>query len=135
MGQPGDLLLIFADALIRSWKQITKYRSATSPASGTSPAAAGEAARSAGENSAAPASGIGGFMASGASPLITSPAPAREVARSADEGRVRKPSRQPSPVETGEGAGEHAAGELTEQLMPGVIRDERGVWIAPETED
>src|SRR5512138_1481945 len=27
MGQPGDLLLIFADALIRSWKQITKFRS------------------------------------------------------------------------------------------------------------
>jgi len=30
---------------------------------------------------------------------------------------------------------EHEAGELTEQLMPGVIRDERGVWIAPEIED
>ena len=26
MGQPGDLLLIFADALVRSWKQITKFR-------------------------------------------------------------------------------------------------------------
>jgi cyanophycin synthetase len=35
MGQPGDLLLIFADALIRSWKQITKFRSATSPAPGS----------------------------------------------------------------------------------------------------
>jgi cyanophycin synthetase len=28
MGQPGDLLLIFADALVRSWKQITKFRAA-----------------------------------------------------------------------------------------------------------
>jgi cyanophycin synthetase len=28
MGQPGDLLLIFADALTRSWKQITKFRPA-----------------------------------------------------------------------------------------------------------
>jgi cyanophycin synthetase len=28
MGQPGDLLLIFADALVRSWKQITKFRPA-----------------------------------------------------------------------------------------------------------
>jgi len=28
MGQPGDLLLIFADALIRSWKQITKFKPA-----------------------------------------------------------------------------------------------------------
>ena len=26
MGQPGDLLLIFADSLVRSWKQIIKFR-------------------------------------------------------------------------------------------------------------
>jgi cyanophycin synthetase len=26
MGQPGDLILVFADALVRSWKQITKFR-------------------------------------------------------------------------------------------------------------
>ena len=26
MGQPGDLLLIFADALTRSWKQVTKFK-------------------------------------------------------------------------------------------------------------
>jgi cyanophycin synthetase len=26
MGQPGDLLLIFADALVRSWKQVIKFR-------------------------------------------------------------------------------------------------------------
>jgi len=26
MGEPGDLLLIFADALVRSWKQIIKFR-------------------------------------------------------------------------------------------------------------
>ncbi len=140
MGQPGDLLLIFADALIRSWKQITKYKSATSPAS------AGEAARSAAEGGGAGDgySGIGGFMASGASPLITSPAPATEVARSAGEG-ARKPSPQPAPGKPGkpelvaahadEGPGAHQAGELADQLMPGVVRDERGVWIAPETED
>ncbi len=28
MGQPGDLVLIFADALVRSWKQITKFKPA-----------------------------------------------------------------------------------------------------------
>jgi cyanophycin synthetase len=28
MGEPGDLLLVFADALTRSWKQITKFRPA-----------------------------------------------------------------------------------------------------------
>jgi cyanophycin synthetase len=33
MGQPGDLLLIFADALIRSWKQITKFKPAGAPVS------------------------------------------------------------------------------------------------------
>ena len=27
MGQPGDLLLLFADALTRSWKQVTKFKS------------------------------------------------------------------------------------------------------------
>jgi len=31
MGQPGDLLLVFADALVRSWKQITKFRPAGTP--------------------------------------------------------------------------------------------------------
>ena len=29
MGQPGDLLLVFADALTRSWKQVTKFKSET----------------------------------------------------------------------------------------------------------
>ncbi len=29
MGQPGDLLLLFADALTRSWKQVTKFKAST----------------------------------------------------------------------------------------------------------
>ena len=44
MGQPGDLLLIFADALTRSWKQITKFR----PAGAAAPGAAAPAAAAAG---------------------------------------------------------------------------------------
>ncbi len=32
MGEAGDLLLIFADALVRSWKQITKFKTATGAA-------------------------------------------------------------------------------------------------------
>jgi cyanophycin synthetase len=47
MGRPGDLLLIFADALVRSWKQIIKFRPegaaevrADSPVSMTAPAVA-----------------------------------------------------------------------------------------------
>jgi cyanophycin synthetase len=44
MGQPGDLLLIFADALVRSWKQITKFRPAgTSAPSAPAPAFATDA--------------------------------------------------------------------------------------------
>jgi cyanophycin synthetase len=37
MGAPGDLLLIFADALVRSWKQITKFRPAGAPEAPTAP--------------------------------------------------------------------------------------------------
>ena len=33
MGQPGDLLLVFADTLVRSWKQIIKFRPEGTPAS------------------------------------------------------------------------------------------------------
>jgi len=38
MGQPGDLLLIFADQLVRSWKQITKFKPAGAPAAAAPPA-------------------------------------------------------------------------------------------------
>ncbi|MGO1720842.1 MAG: cyanophycin synthetase [Luteimonas sp.] len=37
MGQPGDLLLVFADALARSWKQITKFRPEGAAAAPTRP--------------------------------------------------------------------------------------------------
>jgi cyanophycin synthetase len=32
MGRAGDLLLVFADALTRSWKQITKFKPVVVPA-------------------------------------------------------------------------------------------------------
>jgi cyanophycin synthetase len=38
MGQAGDLLLVFADALTRSWKQITKFRPAGTPEPAAAPA-------------------------------------------------------------------------------------------------
>ncbi|MEN9865666.1 MAG: cyanophycin synthetase, partial [Pseudomonadota bacterium] len=42
MAQQGDLLLVFADALTRSWKQIIKFRSASAPvAREATPATAG----------------------------------------------------------------------------------------------
>ena len=40
MGQPGDLLLVFADALVRSWKQVTKFRPEGSAGATPAPAAA-----------------------------------------------------------------------------------------------
>jgi cyanophycin synthetase len=81
MGEPGDLLLIFADALVRSWKQITKFKP-----EGT---AANPAARS-----------------------PRSPAP---EAKSEDK------------FETSAAAPEFN--------MEGLIRDERGVRLAPEGDD
>jgi cyanophycin synthetase len=114
MGQPGDLLLIFADALTRSWKQIIKFR--------TSPEAPAEIVRGAGD-------GIGGF---------TAPAPTGDFAATAAVGSdpavsARSGDRagsHPSPTADGETA--HLAGE---GLLAGLIRDERGVRLAPETED
>jgi cyanophycin synthetase len=32
MGRPGDLLLVFADALVRSWKQVIYFRPEGAPA-------------------------------------------------------------------------------------------------------
>jgi cyanophycin synthetase len=100
MGQPGDLLLVFADALVRSWKQITKFR----PAGAAAPARAGE---------------NGG----------------NEV-ESLDTGRPASSLRPVAGARAGEGIGEAAAPAPTPTLnLEGLIRDERGVRFAPETED
>jgi cyanophycin synthetase len=85
MGAPGDLLLIFADALARSWKQITKFKTSTNA------------------NASAPA---------------PSPAPAITP--------------QPAPrLEPSTAAAEAAASFSLE----GLIRDERGVRVAPVSDD
>jgi cyanophycin synthetase len=75
MGRPGDLVLVFADALTRSWKQVIKFRPEGAPVARPKP----------------------------------KPAPPAEL--------------------RGEAAFEDAA------LLEGVIRDERGVRLAPEGED
>ncbi len=85
MGATGDLLLIFADALVRSWKQITKFKPV-----GSAPArAAAELAPALGEEAAPQAV----------------PAPRR------------------------------AEASAPAFSLDGLIRDERGVRLAPETED
>jgi cyanophycin synthetase len=133
MGQPGDLLLVFADALVRSWKQIIKFRAASaSPASDAivgvqhspppqpSPVAASERARpaiaaepsrragSGNGQTAVPSSGIGGFITKTPPAPLPAPEPQDEILI--------------------------FAGEASKDL-PGVIRDERGVRLAPEVDD
>jgi cyanophycin synthetase len=81
MGESGDLLLIFADALVRSWKQITKFKSV-------------------GTAAAAPA------------PRAQRPVPERVAVDKAE-----------------------VAAASPEFNMEGLIRDERGVRLAPENDD
>jgi cyanophycin synthetase len=95
MGEPGDLLLVFADALVRSWKQITKFKPASAALSASS-AATGQVGRGPGE---------------GLAPMPNS-------------------SPQPTPVAVVDGAERPSALNLD-----GLIRDERGIRYAPETED
>ena len=106
MGQPGDLLLIFADALTRSWKQITKFRPQGAPA--TQPAEASRAAMAA-------SNGLHGASGSGVSPphggAATAPPPG-----AAAEARM-------------------LARDDTAYNIESLIRDERGVRLAPEAED
>ncbi|MGH8254114.1 MAG: cyanophycin synthetase [Steroidobacteraceae bacterium] len=101
MGAPGDLVLIFADALVRSWKQITKFRPAGAPAPRASQ-----------------------FAAS----LADDPAPGLAGAPSATAAAAHAPGGFASTARAGES---HAA----ELGLEGLIRDERGVRLAPETED
>ena len=85
MGAAGDLVLIFADSLVRSWKQITKFKSA-----------------------------------GGAAPQAV----ARSPAAIEEEGVV-----------TGASAPKTAEGSAMPFSLENLIRDERGVRLAPEGED
>jgi cyanophycin synthetase len=87
MGAPGDLLLVFADALVRSWKQITKFKPAGSPPART-------------PDQFAPSMGDDAVIPAARAPVPHSP--------------------------------EAAAADFS---LEGLIRDERGVRLAPEIED
>ncbi len=84
MGAPGDLLLVFADALVRSWKQITKFKPVGVPLPRSAPQ----------------------FAADGEDLVLATPNAARA-------------SEAPG----------------TDYGAEGLIRDERGVRLAPEIED
>jgi cyanophycin synthetase len=88
MGQPGDLVLIFADALVRSWKQITKFKP------------------------------VGAAV-----PQPVAPAPVTTLPRAG--AAEPKSNGSMAPAEA-----------MTPNLsLEGIIRDERGIRMAPEGED
>jgi cyanophycin synthetase len=99
MGETGDLLLIFADALVRSWKQITKFK----PSSAASTPSVSYSAAAASRSNAAGATGNGSGAGAGAGLELGSSVAA-----------------QTTPFEF---------------RLEGLIRDERGVRMAPESDD
>jgi cyanophycin synthetase len=115
MGREGDLLLVFADALVRSWKQVTKFR--MEGASYSSPA--GEQADGLEKQGAAPEPK--------ASPRVS--------ASDGQDGRTAlSSSTGPAVGEAGRGLAE--GGPVSAAFnRDGLIRDERGVRVAPETDD
>ena len=112
MGRQGDLLLVFADALVRSWKQVTKFR--MQGASYSSPA--GEPAAVPGDAASAGTSGLRGAMPDSL------------------ESEVPPRARRPAPGELDRNPAD-AATDLAALNLDGLIRDERGVRFAPESDD
>jgi cyanophycin synthetase len=97
MGEPGDLVLIFADALVRSWKQITKFKPSGAPA-------------------AQPA-----LHPAKAPSFASSPSPTNGNANASG---------------TANAGGTAAAAEVAADFnLEGLIRDERGIRMAPESDD
>jgi cyanophycin synthetase len=97
MGEPGDLLLIFADALVRSWKQITKFKPESAAATRSVAQSAAPAARPRAHITEATGNGSGAGLELGSS--VTAPT---------------------APLDFS---------------LEGLIRDERGVRMAPESDD
>ena len=103
MGEAGDLVLIFADALVRSWKQITKFKP-----SGTVPQSASRAAS----------------------------APASHAASTTGMAAGRPAAAKGKGTATGANGGSAMGAEAAPEFnLEGLIRDERGIRMAPEGED
>jgi cyanophycin synthetase len=107
MGEPGDLVLIFADALVRSWKQITKFK----PSGAAAAQAAVLPASPAGASTAPPPPATAKPNGSGAA----------NAAAAAGAGGRRDPAQ--------------AAEVPPDFNLEGLIRDERGIRMAPESDD
>jgi cyanophycin synthetase len=113
MGQPGDLLLVFADALTRSWKQVTKFKSA------------GGAAGAAGSLVACPLPA--------AAPAAAPGAPAEPATTIAAKAAASPAQRSPAGGPTED---EGPALALPADLeAAGFVRDERGLRYVGEAAD
>jgi len=97
MGEPGDLLLIFADALVRSWKQITKFKPSAAPSTRPVLHSAAPPSRANGKEARGDGSSMGANLELSSPPTV------------------------------------HAA--PADFSLEGLIRDERGVRMAPESDD
>jgi len=109
MGQPGDLLLIFADSLVRSWKQITKFKPAGAQVTRNLGVGSSDSAES--DNIMGSAQDFPARMPGG-----NGAAAGRNGAAGAAGARPGEP-RAPA------------------FSLEGLVRDERGVRLAPEAED
>ncbi|MFO1394293.1 MAG: cyanophycin synthetase [Steroidobacteraceae bacterium] len=108
MGREGDLLLVFADALVRSWKQVTKFRAEGATYSSL-----------AGDPGAEPP-----------------PSPLRVAASDGAETPAPPPVVPQRTAAGVAGRGLAEGGPVAPAVnLDGLIRDERGVRIAPEAED
>jgi cyanophycin synthetase len=140
MGQPGDLILIFADALARSWKQITKFKA--SPATGSSASAADvPATANVTPAAAAPAPTARATAAPATAAPATVPAATSKV--NGNGNGADTPAR-PSPDGTNASARVKPQSPLAEPEaaagarafpLEGLIRDERGLRMAPASDD
>jgi hypothetical protein len=153
MGEAGDLLLIFADALVRSWKQITKFKSngalrfaaqppaaqphaathlhAAPPHAAASPQAALQVHAVSQAHAPSPAERLEALRVR--APVEASPAAEVSPARESPAARLETSGRRGNGAPRRDEAG---AGESSLDLNLGVLlRDERGIRMAPESED
>jgi hypothetical protein len=112
MGETGDLVLIFADALVRSWKQITKFKPTGAPAVQSVPQSASQFAASS-SRAALPSHGGG----NGAASPAAAPTKSAYTAANRDLGAAT------------------ASAAPLEFNLEGLIRDERGIRMARESDD
>jgi hypothetical protein len=121
MGETGDLVLIFADALVRSWKQITKFKQngtttvQSTPQSASLPASQQSASQFAASSPRAPFPSHGG--GNGAASPAAAPTQSAYTAAHRDLGAAT------------------ASAAAPEFNLEGLIRDERGIHMAKESDD